>query len=228
MTQYFLEDWITEHFSFVRPIVKLLCALLQACLSVHSTSVSEEKDRDKVAVCETPTSWRGVLSNEEVVTKEEKEDIQLHVDPMCLLSPSEQAYGREKTQNHTLSSPPSLCYHQPSLCVCGCVSERNNAIPQSPGTIVMEGVKRGAWKEEGWMVFRPVWLFPPAPTMCGKTLWVTETRHSFTQTLLYTSRTDAMQTGKEGGVKETEQKNFSDLEGIHMERGHCEGDVPLI
>lgn len=167
---------------------KMIMCMLQseACLSVHITSVSEEKDRDKVAVCETPTSWRGVLSNEEVVTKEEKEDIQLHVDPMCLLSPSEQAYGREKTQNHTLSSPPSLCYHQPSLCVCGCVSERNNAIPQSPGTIVMEGVKRGAWKEEGWMVFRPVWLFPPAPTMCGKTLWVTETRHSFTHRHYYT------------------------------------------
>lgn len=119
MTQYFLEDWITEHFSFVRPIVKLLCALLQseACLSVHSTSVSEEKDRDKVAVCETTTSWRGVLSNEEVVTKEEKEDIQLHVDPMCLSSPSEQAYGREKTQNHTLSSPPQVFVITSPLCV---------------------------------------------------------------------------------------------------------------
>lgn len=130
---------------------------------------------------------------------------------MCLMSPTGQAHCMrgENTESHP-APPPSLCSHHRSLCVGGCVSERNNTIPQSPSAIVVKGVKGVLEKRRAGWYSGPGGLF--LPTVCGKTLWGTQTRHAFThsQTLYYTSRTEAMQTGEEGGVTESEQRNFSD------------------
>lgn len=90
----------------------------------------------------------------------------------------------ENTESHPILPPASLCYHRPSLCVCGCVSERNNAVLQSPSTIVVVGVKRVLEKSRaGWYSGLCGLLLP---TVCGKTFWGTQTRHSFTHRLHYT------------------------------------------
>ena len=84
----------------------------------------------------------------------------MHVDPMCLMSPTEQAYeGKKKTQNHTRCLP-RLCYQHPSLCFSGCVREEKQYCPTEAQHYNGEESERGAWKEEGLVVFRPVCLFP--------------------------------------------------------------------
>lgn len=85
----------------------------------------------------------------------------------------------ENTELHPILPPASLCYHRPSLCVCGCVSERNNAVPQSPSTIVVVGGWKGCLKRGGLGGIQARVAFF-LPTVCGKTLWGTQTRHSFT------------------------------------------------
>lgn len=68
------------------------------------------------------------------------------------------------------------------------------------------------------MVFRPVWPFP------SNSVWEDPPGHTDTpflhpQTLYYASRTEAMQEGEEGGVRQTEQRNFSDCGGIRLMGG---------
>lgn len=65
------------------------------------------------------------------------------------------------------------------------------------------------------MVFRPVWPFP------SNSVWEDPPGHTDTpflhpQTLYYASHTEATQTGEEGGVRQAEQRNFSDPGGIQM------------
>lgn len=147
--------------------------------------------------------------------EEEQEESQFMWIP-CAVSTNVQ--GKENIESHPIL-PQSLL--SSTLFVRFWVCEwGNNAFPQSPSTIVVEGVKRALWKEEGWVVFRPVWPFP------SNSVWEDPQGHTDTpflhpQTLYCTSRTEAMQEGEEGGVKQTEQRNFSDWGGIKIdgERG---------
>lgn len=78
---------------------------------------------------------------------------------MCPRSLTWTSIWGEKKQNDTRCSPPSLCSHHPSLCVCGRVSDEKQCCPTGTEHYSRGGSKRAPWKEEGWVVFRPVWLF---------------------------------------------------------------------
>lgn len=116
-----------------------------------------------------------------------------------------------------------LYSHHPSLCVCGCARGEKQCRPAEPGRYSRE---RDAWKEEGWAAFMPCGLF--LTTACGKTLWGTDTPFLHPQTLYFSSHTEATQTAEEGGMRESEQRNFSDWGVIKTEGGCCKRDVGLL
>lgn len=134
----------------------------------------------------------------------------------ALEEPDRMSIWGEKTQNHVLPPPTSLCYYHPFLCVLGWVNERNNVVLLRPSTIDVVGVKRVREKRRvGW---DSGLCGPFLPALCGKTLWGTQTRHSFTHRHYITPAAQRQQqTGDEGGVKCREQRNFSDWGGIKME-----------
>ena len=87
--------------------------------------------------------------------------------------------GGENAESHPVLPPSVFVITIPLCALVGVWVERNNAVLQSPSTMVAEGVKRGAWKEEGLGGIQARVAFF-LPTVCGKTLWGTQTRHSFT------------------------------------------------
>lgn len=61
-----------------------------------------------------------------------REEIQLHVyDKSIRKGNVRRRREGMNTESHPVLPPLSLCCHHGSLCFCGCVSERNNAVPQS-------------------------------------------------------------------------------------------------
>lgn len=98
----------------------------------------------------------------------------MFVDPMCDKS-FRTSTGEWKTEKHNPQASPS----PPPLCLCGCVRETNNAVPQRPSAIVVWGVKGALGKEEGRGEFGFRVAFP-SWTVCGKTSQGPQTRHSFT------------------------------------------------
>lgn len=122
----------------------------------------------------------------------------------------------ENTDSHPVLPPKSLL--SPSLFVRLWVCEwEKQCCPAEPehhsggggGERVLE--KRRAEWHSG-----PCGLF--LPTVCGKTLWGTQTRHSFTHRHYVTPAAQRRcRRCEEGGVKQTEQRNFSGWGGIMME-----------
>lgn len=137
------------------------------------------------------------------------------MNPMCTMSPTEQAY---KGRKHRITpSPPPKSLLSPSLFVRSWVCEREKqCCPAEPEHHSDGGGERVLEKRRAEWHSGPCGLF--LPTLCGKTLWGTQTRHSFTHRHYVTPAAQRRcRRCEEGGVKQTEQRNFSDWGGIMME-----------
>lgn len=131
-----------------------------------------------------------------------------------------------KGRKHRITpSPPPKSLLSPSLFVRSWVCEREKqCCPAEPEHHSDGGGERVLEKRRAEWHSGPCGLF--LPTVCGKTLWGTQTRHSFTHRHYVTPAAQRRcRRREEGGVKQTEQKNFSDWGGIMMEGGRCKGDV---
>lgn len=91
--------------------------------------------------------------------------------------------GKEKTEHRITPSPPPLVFvTYMGLCAFLLVCEwEKQCCPAQTAHHTRGGAEKSAWKEEGWVVFTSLTsLCVPFPqTVCGKTLWGTQTHHSF-------------------------------------------------
>lgn len=91
--------------------------------------------------------------------------------------------GKEKTEHRITPSPPTLLSVMAmGLCVFLLVCEwEKQCCPAQAAHHTSGGAEKTAWKEEGWVVFTSLTSLcvPFLQTVCGKTLWGTQTHNSF-------------------------------------------------
>lgn len=92
----------------------------------------------------------------------------------CVTNLSEQAYESGKQR----ITAPSLCTPPPFVPQWVCEGDKQ-CCPVESEHYSGARSEKGAWKEEGWVVFRFRVAFP-SWAVCGKTLQGPQTRHSFT------------------------------------------------
>lgn len=106
----------------------------------------------------------------------------------------------ENTESHPVL--PQALYSRLSLCVSGCVRERNNAVLQSLSFIMVEEVKGVLEKRRAGWYSGPMWPFP-SNSVWEDPLGRRDTPFLHPQTLYYTSRTDGW--GGRGEAEGTEE-----------------------
>lgn len=151
--------------------------------------------------------------------------VEIHCSCMCVRNRSIRAghvrEGKEKTEHRITHGPPPLVFvSAKGLCVflLACEWEKQ-CCPAQAAHYTSGGAEKSAWKEEGWVVFMSLtspWV-PFLQTVCGKTLWGTQTHHSLVLRHYNMPAAEGRhrRLGKKGGgvegwrVGQTEQRNFS-------------------